>query len=177
MKKGLTLVGFLGVAYTVLVAIGYTKGFGAVVPPILPIAPERYYLFLSFATIPIFYLLAFSFSYTAIGLGLLMRVTIKLGDMLDTYAVAVVPPVFLLMFIPECILITFFPHLRLHPLGGFGVIPEWVDIIRQTLAFLWPFSFFVRHFVKQYELSIFKAVGITTTCFTVYVGLSLLLVR
>lgn len=177
MKKGLTLIGILGIAYTILVAVGYTKGFGAVVPPVLPIEPKKYYLFLSFATIPIFYLLAFSFSFTALGLGYLAKSNISLKEMLNTYAIAIVPPVFILMFIPEFILIMWFPHLRLHPLGGFGVLPEWIDIARQALAFLWPFAFFIRFFMHKENINLLKALGITIVCFTIYVGLSLLLVR
>jgi hypothetical protein len=45
---------------------------------------------------------------------------------------------FITMWIPETLLVVFFPSHRLQPLGGFAVFPVWVDIFRQVIGIIWP---------------------------------------
>ena len=52
----------LGALYTITVSVGYQRGFGAVVPPLLTIPPEDYYFWQAFFCLPLFFLVAVLFA-------------------------------------------------------------------------------------------------------------------
>lgn len=139
-KIGYALILFItiGVLYTLTVAVGYQRGFGAFTEPFLSIPAEDYYLWESFFAIPVFLLAGIVYAGTARLLGAAFRGRGTFESLFAVYAAASTLPIFLTMWLPETILIVFFPEMRLTPLGGFAFFPLWLDILRQVAGFLWP---------------------------------------
>jgi hypothetical protein len=128
----------IGLLYTIAVYIGYTRGFGAVTPPILNIAPEEYYLWETFFGLPVFFLVAIVFAGTARLIASALRGTGSYEALFAIYGVISVLPMLLLLWIPEATVMVLLPDQRAMPLGGFAFMPPWLDAVRQILSFVWP---------------------------------------
>src|SRR5512139_127661 len=105
--------------------------------PALPIPARDYYFWETFFTIPVFFIvLATAAAITQ----LVSRALRGEGTFEDTFCVlslGVLLPTFLLMWVPETLLLVFLPELRAEQLGGFSFMPHWLDIARQIGVPLW----------------------------------------
>jgi hypothetical protein len=54
------------------------------------------------------------------------------------YALSLVLPMLVTMWLPESLVMVFFPSQRSTPLGGFRFWPSWVDDLGQLAGVLWP---------------------------------------
>lgn len=128
----------LGILYTITIYIGYRNGFGAVVKPFLAIPAEEYYFWETFFALPVFIIIAIVFS----GISRLMSSALKgngsFENIFSIYCISITFPMFITMWIPESILIILFPSERATALGGFNIIPIWLDIFRQITGVIWP---------------------------------------
>jgi hypothetical protein len=128
----------IGVLYTVIVYIGSTRGFGAVTPPVLNIAPEDYYRWETFFGLPVYFIIAIVFAGTARLIAHGLRGTGSYESLFAIYGVTSVVPMVILLWIPEAILMVLLPDQRTQPLGGATFLPPWLDAARQILSFVWP---------------------------------------
>jgi hypothetical protein len=128
----------IGLLYTVVVYIGYTRGFGAVTPPVLNIAPEEYYRWETFFGLPVYFIIAIVFAGTARLIAHGLRGTGSYESLFAVYGVTSVLPMLILLWIPEAILMVLLPDQRTQPLGGATFLPPWLDAARQILSFVWP---------------------------------------
>ncbi len=53
-------------------------------------------------------------------------------------ATASILPTLLTMWVPETLLVIYFPHLAATALGGIKIIPVWADVARQAAGIIWP---------------------------------------
>ena len=68
-------------------------------------------------------------------------------------------PTFLMVWLPDSILLFFFSDQRLTPLGGYAIYPEWLDNFRRTIgAALWPLIIMVVGVRKSEGLSWIKVI-------------------
>lgn len=125
-------------AYTITVYIGYRNGFGAVLEPFINIPASDYYFWQTFYTIPIFFIMAIIFAGTSRLLARLFKGAGTFENIFSIFCVSFTFPMFLTLWIPESLLIIFFPDQRLYELGGFKVIPLWLDYTRQIIGIVWP---------------------------------------
>ena len=128
----------IGMLYTVIVYVGYTRGFGAVTPPVLNIAPEEYYRWETFFALPMYFIIAIMFAGTARLIAHALRGTGSYESLFAIYGVTSVLPTLILLWIPEATVMVLVPDQRAQPLGGFAFIPTWLDAVRQILSFVWP---------------------------------------
>ncbi|WP_069650780.1 YIP1 family protein [Caloranaerobacter ferrireducens] len=135
---GIVFLLLLGGLYTITVYVGYIRGFGAVVEPFLSIPAEEYYLWETFFTIPIFFLIAIVFAGVSRLLSIMFHGIGSFENNFVIYCIASVLPTLITMWIPETMLIIFFPDMRATPLGGFKIMPSWIDLIRQIIGVIWP---------------------------------------
>lgn len=135
---GILALTALGLMYAVTTYVGYRRGFGAVTAPWLGIEPERYYLYETFFGTPVFLCVAIVFAGVAHLVATLFGGSGSFEQLVGVYCVASVAPMILTLWIPETALIVLFPNSRDKPLGGFGKMPVWVDILRQVASILWP---------------------------------------
>ena len=173
-SSAILLLGFL---YTITVIIGYQRGFGAVVPPLLPIPAEEYYFWETFFTIPIFFLGIALFAGVCRWLASVMGGRGSFGDIFAIYAFAMLLPTLLTMWLPETTLIVFFPDRRLTPLGGFDLFPGWVDVARQVLGGLWPLVIAAIGIRISEQLDWFKSILIAVLASLPYIGMVLAFIR
>ena len=68
---------------------------------------------------------------------------------------------FVTLWIPETMLLVFFPDHRLTPLGGFAIIPVWLDTFRIIVGFVWMFAIIVRGIMICEKVSSWKAIVIS----------------
>jgi hypothetical protein len=128
----------IGVLYTIIVYIGSTRGFGAVTPPVLNIAPEEYYRWETLFGLPAYFIIAIVFAGTARLIALALRGTGSYESLFAIYGLTSVLPMVILLWIPEAILMVLLPDQRTQPLGGATFLPPWLDAARQVLSFVWP---------------------------------------
>jgi len=128
----------IGVLYTIIVYIGSTRGFGAVTPPVLNIAPEDYYRWETIFGLPVYFISAIVFAGTARLIAHGLQGTGSYESLFAIYGVASVLPMVILLWIPEAILMVLLPDQRTQPLGGATFLPSWLDAARQILSFVWP---------------------------------------
>ena len=128
----------IGLLYTGIVYIGYTRGFGAVTPPVLNIAPADYYRWETFFGLPAYFIIAIVFAGTARLIASALHGTGSYESLFAIYGVASVLPMLILLWFPEAILIVLLPDQRMQPLGRATFIPPWLDAARQVLSFVWP---------------------------------------
>jgi hypothetical protein len=128
----------IGVLYTIIVYIGSTRGFGAVTPSVLNIAPEDYYRWETFFGLPVYFIIAIVFAGTARLIAHGLRGTGSYESLFAIYGVTSVLPMVILLWIPEAILMVLLPDQRTQPLGGATFLPLWLDAARQILSFVWP---------------------------------------
>lgn len=128
----------LGILYTLTVFVGYKNGFGAVMTPALNIPADQYYLWQTFFALPIFFVIYVVSAGAARLVSFSFKGSGSFEDLFSLYSLAMCLPMFITMWIPETLLIVFFPGHRLEPLGGFAVFPVWVDVLRQIIGIIWP---------------------------------------
>lgn len=140
LRHGAAACLLIGVLYTVSVLAGYLHGFGAVMKPWLPIPARDYYLWETIFTIPAFFvILATAGAVTQ----LVARALGGRGTFEDTFCVlslGIFLPTFLLMWVPETMVLVFLPQLRAEQLGGFSFMPDWLDIARQVAVPVWAIA-------------------------------------
>ena len=153
----------LGLLYTFTIVVGYLNGFGAAHSPWLAIPPEDYYLWESFFALPVYFVSVILFAGTARLLSMLFRGTGSFEHIFAIYAIALVFPTVITMWIPETTLIVFFPDQRLMPLGGFAVMPMWLDTLRQLVGGLWPVVIAVIGIRKSEHITWWQS-GFVTFC-------------
>jgi hypothetical protein len=59
-------------------------------------------------------------------------------QLVGVYCLSSVAPMFVTLWVPETTLIVLFPDSRAKPLGGFGKLPTWIDVVRQLVSIGWP---------------------------------------
>ncbi len=128
----------LGILYTITVIFGYKNGFGAIVKPILSIPSNKYYFYEIFFGIPVFFLISIVFAGTSRLLSTLLGGEGSFENNFVIYCTSAFIPTLLTLWLPETLLIVFFPDLRATPLDGFKILPAYIDFIRQILGVLWP---------------------------------------
>ena len=128
----------IGLLYTVIVYIGYTRGFGAVTPPVLNIAPADYYRWETLFGLPAYFIIAIVFAGTARLIAQGLHGNGSYESLFAIYAVTSVLPMLILLWIPEVTLMVLLPDQRAQPLGGATFLPLWLDAARQVLSFIWP---------------------------------------
>jgi len=155
----------LGVLYTITVAVGFQRGFGAVVPPLLTIPAADYYFWQTFFCLPLLFTVAILFAGSARLLASLFR---GRGHFEDTFAivgVALVFPIFLTMWLPESALIIALPSARAEPLGGFAFLPSWADALRQIVGIAWPLGFVALGLKRTEDLGLGQALAVSLLAF------------
>jgi hypothetical protein len=143
---------FLGCIYTITVYIGYQKGFGAVQEPFLKIPAEDYYFWQMFYQIPLFIIIAILFAGTVRLTSLIFKGEGTFEDIFAICCVSLTFPMFLLMWVPESILVFFFDDQRLTPLGGFKIYPMWFDYLRLLAGIIWPIVVIIRGIIISEKL-------------------------
>ena len=144
LRWGVAACLLLGTIYTVSVFVGCLNGFGAIAQPWLPIPAQDHYLWETFFTIPAFFLILVT---QAAGTQLVARLLRGVGTFEDTFAVlslGIVLPTFLLMWVPETLVLVLAPQLRAEALGGFPFMPEWLNTVRQIAVPLWAAAVWMR---------------------------------
>ncbi len=129
---------FLGLIYTLTVFIGYKNGFGAVEEPFIKIPAEDYYFWQMFYQIPLFIIIAILFAGTARIIAIPFKGKGAFEDAFSICCISLTFPMFLLLWVPESLLVIIFPDQRLTPLGGFKIYPMWFDYIRVLAGIIWP---------------------------------------
>lgn len=167
----------LGILYTVTVAVGYQRGFGAVVPPLLAIPAEEYYFWQSFFCMPLFFVVAILFAGSARLLASLFRGRGSFEDDFALVGIALVFPIFLTMWLPESALILLFPGARAGSLGGFALLPFWADALRQLAGIVWPLVFVAFGLRRAESLSGLQAALVTVLAFLPAAALMAVFVR
>lgn len=135
---GIVALTALGLMYAFTTFVGYKRGFGAVSTPWLNIDPERYYLYETFFGTPVFLSLAMVFAGVAHLVAGAFGASGSFEQVLGVYCITLVAPMIVTLWIPETALIVLFPDSREKPLGGFGKLPVWIDVVRQLVSVLWP---------------------------------------
>ncbi len=167
----------IGVLYTITVAVGYRNGFGAAVTPWLNIPASEYYFWEQFFVIPVFFLGVIVFAGTARLLAARLGGSGTFELDISLYSAALVLPTLLTMWLPETLLIVFFPDARLTPLGGFAVIPPWLDAVRQIGGALWTMIIAGMGLCRAEQLGWLKAVLIMLLAMIPTVMMTLVFVR
>jgi hypothetical protein len=151
----------LGALYTFTVYIGWRNGFGAVTESFIKIPAEEYYFYQTFYQIPIFIFGGILLAGTARLVATIFKGEGTYENLFAISAVALTFPMFLLLWLPETLLMVVFPDQRLTPLGGFDIFPLWFDNLRIILGFVWPLAIIVWGIVISENVSWVKAVLIT----------------
>ena len=161
---------FVGTLYTIATVVGYLNGFGACTPPWLPLGAKEYYYYMTFFTIPAFWLttLVFAavvqfFSTFFHGKGNFEECVAVAGFSLQ---ITMIP----LMLIPEMIYFVFsihnpMPTLELCGTLGLGLTADW---IRLLLAVLWQLAVTMIGLKKVQQLSWGKTLAIGSIGFAAY---------
>jgi hypothetical protein len=145
----------LSTAYAASVLVGYLNGFGAVMTPWVPIPPEQYYLWEAPLTPVIFLVALVVFSGVV---QLLARLASGVGSFEDTFSVIALGgllPIALLMWLPETLMLVFFPGLRASELGGLPFLPPWLDAARQLAVPVWAMPVYVLALRRVHQLTVF----------------------
>lgn len=128
----------LGILYTITIYIGYRHGFGAVVKPFLAIPAEQYYFWETFFALPVFLMIAIVFAGLCRLIAHIFNGSGSFENIFSIYCISITLPMFLTMWLPESMLIIFFPSQRATELGGFKIFPVWIDALRQIAGIVWP---------------------------------------
>lgn len=167
----------LGLLYTITVVIGYSRGFGAVTTPLLAIPAEEYYYWEAFFMIPVYFVAVILFA----GIGRILALWLggkgSFDDIFAIFALAFLLPTLLFLWLPETALIVFFPDQRLTPLGGFELLPLWVDIARQILGGAWPVIVAIVGIKISQRLNWVQSIGIATLATIPTVAMILVFIR
>ena len=134
---GFLIYVILGGMYTITVWIGYQNGFGAVTEPLINIPAEEYYYYQTFFQIPVFIIIAVVFAGTARLASVALKGKGSFESIFAISAVGMTLPMLVTLWIPETALLVFFPDHRLTPLGGFALIPVWLDNLRMIAGAVW----------------------------------------
>ncbi len=167
----------LGMLYTFTLIVGYQNGFGAVVKPFLCIDPEKYYFYETFFGIPVFFTIAIVFAGLSRLLASAMGGKGSFENNFVIYCTASVIPTLLTMWIPETMLMVFFPDARAMPLGGFKNLPLWLDVLRQVIGIVWPLIISVIGLQVSEKLNVFKSTLIAFHAFVVSAAIMLIFIR
>jgi len=130
----------LGLLYSIALYSGYRHGFGAVTPPALNISAAQYYLWEAFFGIPVYFATAILFAGTARLLAMAWHGQGSFELLYAMYGLFSFLPMFILLWLPEAALMIFFPEQKSQPLGGFALMPAWLDAARQILSVLWTLA-------------------------------------
>lgn len=171
------LILILGILYTFTVVMGYNNGFGAVVTPFLSIQPEKYYFYQAFFCIPIFFIIAIIFAGTSRLLSFAIGGKGIFEDNFVIYCTASLVPTIITMWVPETVLIVFFPDLRAAPLGGFNMIPAWLDIARQIIGVVWPMIISIIGINVSEKVGVLKSIVVSTASFIVCASIMIIFIR
>jgi|GEM_PF-1277163 len=155
----------LGILYTITIYIGYRNGFGAVVKPFLVIPAEDYYLWETFFALPVFIIIAIVFAGIVRLLALTVNGNGSFEDIFSVYCISITLPMFLTMWLPESTLMIFFPSLRATELGGFKIIPIWLDILRQVGGVVWPLVITIIGIKRSEQINWRKSILIAIVAF------------
>ncbi len=162
---GLAVLALLGALYTFTVYLGYLRGFGAVTPVLLNVAPEKYYYYETFFCLPVFVFAAILFAGTARLIASALKGSGSFEQIFSVMSVCLTLPMLLTMWIPETALIAFFPEGRATPLGGFAAMPAWLDAARQIAGIVWPLAVMAAGIHRIEKLSAAASIAVTLAAF------------
>lgn len=137
LGQGIAACLLMGVLYTISVFVGYLHGFGAVMQPWLPIPAADYYLWETFFTVPAFFLILGTAGAATQWTARALRGRGTFNDTFSVLSLGIVFPTFLLMWVPETLMLVVVPGLRAEQLGGFSFMPDWLNIARQIAVPVW----------------------------------------
>jgi hypothetical protein len=167
----------IGGLYTVAVYVGYLHGFGAVLTPFLRIPAERYYFWQTFFCIPAYFLVAIVFAGAARLAAAAFHGRGSFENVFALYALSLVLPMLITMWLPEALVMIVFPSQRLGPLGGFRFWPSWFDDLRQLAGVLWPLAITVYGIHRSEKTRPVQSLLVGLIAFLPAVALILLLIR
>lgn len=72
-------------------------------------------------------------------------------------AVGSVFPTFVLMWLPETLLVVFFSGDRASELGGFAFLPGWADVLRQLIVPAWTLGIYIQGLARIHGVSLPRA--------------------
>lgn len=160
----------VGTLYTITVIIGYLNGFGAAVPPFLPIAAQDYYLAEAFFTIPVFWICALTLAAVVQFLSVFSGGKGKFEDCVAVAGFSLFITIIPFMWIPETIMVVFNLHSPGVELAGTIGLDPTVDLIfRQCGTVLWQLTVTLIGVKKVQQLSWGKTLVIGLAGFVVYV--------
>ena len=84
---------------------------------------------------------------------------------------------FITMWVPESILVMFFPGQRLYELGGFKIFPLWFDYARQLIGIVWPLIIIIIGMSIIEKIKWYYSLVITILAFIPTVVLMVLFIR
>ena len=167
----------LGICYTFTVIVGYKNGFGAVVTPMLNIPPEKYYFYEAFFGIPVFFMIAVVFGGVTRLLSVIFKGEGSFENNFSVYCTSSIIPTLITMWLPETLLIVFFPDMRAQPLGGFEVLPIWADAVRQIAGVVWPMIVSIIGLSVSEKISYWKSTLISVIAFVICAGIMVIIIR
>ena len=162
-----------GFLYTFTVFILYVKGFPAAVEPFLKIPAEDYYFYELFFALPLFFLLVILYAGTARLIAEFLGGSGSFLELYSFYAIVIVLPLILTMWIPETILSLFAEA----PQESVSLIPAWIDVPRQLIGVLWPLAVTVMCIRTIEAVTWLKSCIITLTAFIPYAIMMLVFIR
>ena len=167
----------MGVLYTFTVFVGWRNGFGAVTTPFLNLPAEDYYLYETFFCLPVFFLIAVVFGGVSRLLAMAVGGRGNFESNFTVYVTCSVLPMFLTMWLPETVLMVFFPAARAENLGGFPGLPVWLDAVRQIAGIVWPLAVAVVGIRISEKIGVFRSLFVTLATFLVCAGLMIVFIR
>jgi len=81
------------------------------------------------------------------------------------------------MWIPESLLLIFFPDQRLTPLGGFKIYTMWFDYIRLLAGIIWPIVIIIRGIIISEKVNWLSSIIITLVASIPLTALMIIFVR
>ncbi len=173
---GLALL-MLGLAYSLTLAVGYLRGFGAVTPPFVAIPAESYYAWEAVFAPAVFFVVAVLFAGTARLICRAFGGTGRFEPLFALTGIALTLPMALTMWLPETVLIVLFPAARASAMGGFAVLPIWLDTSRQVVGIVWPLAIIAMGLKRSEGCGWGLAVSATILAFLPGAALIALLIR
>ena len=173
----LSILVFVGVLYTLTCLLLYLKGVVPILTPWLAIELEKYYLYLTFFTIPLFVLLAITFAGVFRVIAEILGGKGSFENTFALYGIVIVLPLILTMWIPETVVTIFIKDVGNKTQEGNLIIPLWIDIPRQVIGVIWPFILSIIGLKKSEKLSWLKTIISGSIAFIVYTVLVLIFIR
>lgn len=165
---------FVGVLYTLTVAIAAIKGIQPIIEPFIPISKSNYYFYEIFFTIPLFFVMVVTFAGIVRFLAEFWGGKGTFEKIFSIYSIYVVLPLLLTMWIPETILILL---KDANDPSKVIFIPAVIDISRQVFGVLWPLIITILGIKKIEKINYFKSIIITLLAFMPYSVLLITYIR